>query len=485
MLDVNISDSRLASMLRHYISANARYGADKRLKGIKLCGSRVLPAPCGDGFVYVVVSEDKARYMGVAHCHSPWSCPVCSAKVMAEKGGEIATLIDARRQWEKKSAFMVTFTLPHTDAMSCEEAFQVLNDTWRMFTRDGRRAKNSQGKNLSPYGQMRAKFDIKSIVRVYEFTWGENGWHPHIHALLWTKRENFKDLLPYEDLLTDRWLHCAKYCHEKLFQRAKKDSCPSPPGSSGGFPQIGEEARMDDYDGDSCDTARIAPYGSARRRTLSNIDLNELYADYKHRPVTGHRAVYFSKTADGQVREESSAHYISGWGADSELTRGDRKKCSKFEGHYSPYEMLVKAQAAKDEADKRFWLDLYLEYVITTRGHKRVNFTPGDRKLIEKWRQTNDYIKTLKKNLTVKVKNQRAVFWFNKQQWQEILCNEHETPDLRVRILEAAIRSPSLVVSLLRRCGIDVSSNDLNCSRMRQVNEKILHAIVHQKTKAA
>ena len=433
MLDVTISDSRLASMLRHYISANAKYGADKKLKGIKLCGSRILPAPCGDGHVYVIKSVDTARYMGLAHCHSPWACPICSAKVMAEKGGEIASLIDARLTWEKKSAFMITFTLPHTKGMSCQETFQVLNDTWRLFTRDGRRAKNSKGKNLPVYGQMRNKFDIQSIVRVYEFTWGENGWHPHIHALFWTKRENFKALLPYEDLLTDRWLDCAKRCHAKL---------------------------------------------------KTDIDLDKLYADYKYRPVTGHRAVYFSKTSDGNIREEASAHYISGWGADSELTRGGKQK-QAHHGHYSPYEFLLNAQFAKDEAEKNFWLDLYVEYAKTTRGHKRVNFTPGDQQLIAKWRQTNAYITTLKKNLTDKVTKQQAVFWFSKQQWHEILINERESPYLRVHILEAAIRGPSFIISLLKQYGIDVSDNDLNSPGMKHVNENVIHAIMKQKTNAA
>lgn len=438
MLDVNISDHRLALLFRNHI--RTWHNQDAKLRGIKLCGSKIIGIAGNAPKVYVVASDESARFFGVATCHSPWACPACSAKVMAKKCGEIASLIDARKKWFNQSAFMITFTLPHTRLMSCEEAFEVLKKTWRMFMRAGNRNKNSQNKSLGVLGEFRYTFDIKGLARAYEFTWSAiNGWHPHIHALFWTKDKNFDKLLPYEDKLTDYWLYCAKHCHKQWLKQHQKEE---------------------------------------------KTDLDQLYAEYKNRPVTGHRAVWFSKEDDGTIRKEQSSFYVSGWGGNSELT-GDIMKESKFEGHYTPFQILKnasKADAKEAPIDGKTafqWLELYTEYAIATRGSKRVQFAPSDQKLIAKWRSSNEFIETLKKNLTDKAKKTRVVWWFNQRQWSEILFKEAtEYQQLRADILYLAIHDPSKIPKLLALSGIHIPNELPENDTIVFLEENILNRYV-------
>ena len=472
MLDVaNISDNRMHFMLASYIkSAN---GLTAKLKGIKLCGSKAMNIATSH-VVDVLANEKDAHFFGTMTCHSAWACPRCTSRVMAEKSVRIACLIDALAK-QGLRAFMLTFTLPHTDSMTCEQAFDVLQATWRMFSKDGNRAKNSQNKSLTAYGQFRNKFAIKHVVRVYEFTWGDaNGWHPHIHALLWTPEKDLNALLEWENILTDRWIDCAKHCHLKLLrgeycrgkfvrvksrtatrielvERAKESPSDSTLGSGRGFSQIGQQTRMDDFDRDSRDSSRID-------------FISQLYADYKRRPVTGHRAVYFSRDKKGNVRRESSSRYISGWGSNTELTREQFKTNHAMEGRYSPFEMLELAAKAESKAVKEHWLKLFCDYAVATRGHRRVCFSPNCGKIIEEFMKSNDYIfKYLKKNTGAT--EYQKVFWFSGQQWLDIMtCENDFTTDIRTHILELATKKDCwrLIVAYMEAFGIDVSKNYIN-----------------------
>ena len=448
MLDAaNISDNRVHFMLASHIK-NSSNGLTAKLKGIKLCGTKAMHIPTSHT-VEVRANEKDAHFFGTMTCHSAWACPRCTSKVMAEKSVRIACLIDALAK-QGLRAFMLTFTLPHTDGMTCEQAFDVLQATWRMFSRDGNRAQNSQSKSLGAYGQFRNKFAIKHFVRVFEFTWGDaHGWHPHIHALFWTQEKNFDALLEWEDKLTDRWLHCAKLCHLNLllgnFKRSK-------------FVRV----NRGNADGNRADTLM---------KTHADSDkvafLNQLYADYKRRPVTGHRAVYFSRDNKGNVRRESSSHYISGWGSNTELTREQFKDKHAMEGRYSPFEMLKLAEKANSKAVKEHWLNLFCDYAIATRGYKRVCFSPNCGKIIEDFMKSNDYIfKYLKKN-TEQATEYQKVFWFNGQQWLDIMtCENNFTTDIRTHILKLATKKDCwrLIVDYLAAFGIDVSKNTLSYS---------------------
>ena len=230
-----VQDHRLLSFLQRYISITQNDDIKRKLKGIIYCGSQAITLPAEYPAVYVLKNDEtqEARITNIMTCHSAWCCPRCSARVMGEKGARIAAAIDALAKWEKLYPMMITFTLPHTSKMSCNETYTILLNTWHRFMRDGKRTqkrtytlktsigetqnksyKNGKGNGTkskfdkrsvgkagetreyivhsSIWSKFRTELNIKHFVRSYEFTWGENSWHPHIHALFWTHEKNFK-----------------------------------------------------------------------------------------------------------------------------------------------------------------------------------------------------------------------------------------------------------------------------------------------------
>lgn len=450
----NVSDSRLASMLRKFLSR--RYEDEKKMKGIQLCGSRMINHIQLGKTVFVMSDEaENSAFFGNAHCHSPWCCPICTPKVMAKKGTNIACLIDARIKWEGLVPFMVTFTMPHNSQMSCEFAFEVLQKAWRMFIRPGHRGKNSQGKSAGAWGKFREEFDVKHLVRVYEFNWGVmNGWHPHIHALFWTKPENLPLLAAYEDELADLFYHCAEYSHmsvlikklltEGMSRAIIRDSLSAPRFKDGigawAFQRLLREIDLDALD-EELPNELYPDSERMKVSVMSRLDRAlELFEFHKYKPDSP-KCVWFSKDKHGQVRSINSSYYLSGWGGDSELTNSTAKT-SQYENHYTMPELLIAAYESESVEERDYYLRLFVEYAIATRGARRVCFTPGDNKLIEKWKQTEDFVETYKKKAMDRVREMHVVFWFTEQEWSRISYEElYSDYYIKDRILELA-RAP-------------------------------------------
>lgn len=407
----NVSDNRLQNMFRKYLARTNNHR--HTLKGLYLCGSTINPIVQGTS---LQTNGQDSRFTSLIRCHSAWACPYCTARVMALKGTDIACAIDALATWYKQKAFMATFTIPHYAYMSCYESFAVLKDTWRRFARQGNRRgvkahyklkltdgeKNVRGgkarkgatagtivehrKGNDPYGAFREDLLITHNVRVYEFTYSnENGWHPHLHVLFWTPEENFNKVMAYEDKLVERWWICLEQALVKVW---------------------------------STEIMRDKPI-----EILKEI-AKKYCADWKKAPVTGHKAVYFSKNKDGSLKQTCSSLYISGWGGDAETSAEINKKSS--DGHYTPFQILENALSDTEHSDR--WLKLYTEYAKATRSSRRVEFSSrsGITKIIDKWKKTQQYVETFQKKSMEKAQEYKTVYWFSKEQWYEI-CDYSET----------------------------------------------------------
>lgn len=411
---------------------------DKRLKGLRFCGHTVLPE---HNAVFVVSNGEQARYSTLIRCHSVWACPYCASRVMAQKGADIACAIDALSSKYKQSAAMLTFTLPHDFFMSCQDAYQVLHDTWHLFTRRGRRAtykksyvlksdvqrrnktygdsngaknemdKRAVGKagdvksctihNKDPWSRCREEIGFQHFVKVYEVTYGENGWHPHIHLLAWVPKRNLQRFKDYEDDFLKSWWKCAKKAALKYWNRRRPDS---------------EEDNKQFID--------------------------KMYADYKMAPVDGHRSVYISKDEAGNVVSQKSSYYVSGWSGNMEMTSSCNVKNAR-EGHYTPFQLLK--MSCEDARNEEKYMPLFIEYALATHGHRRVEFSSrtGLTKIIREWKQSEQYFMTIKKKFTNTESVQwKVVAWFDKEQWYDI-CEFDITTDENVRttILQLA-RAP-------------------------------------------
>lgn len=123
-------------------------------------------------------SQHKAHLRNVAMCGSVWTCPVCSSRITEQRREELKSAL--------KSAYlpvMVTLTLQHDRDETLLELVTALRDAFRKL------------KSGKAWMLAREKYSIKAYVTALEITFGlENGWHPHLHMLMWLDmdKEQFK-----------------------------------------------------------------------------------------------------------------------------------------------------------------------------------------------------------------------------------------------------------------------------------------------------
>lgn len=123
-----------------------------------------------------------AHFSGVSVCGDVWRCPVCSARIMAERRGELQAALDEarRRGW---SVVLVTVTLRHSPGDALTDLLGDLGEAWTR-TRSG-----------APWVRLKDRHGVVGDVVALEVKHGGAGWHPHKHAAM------FLDHVPDADEL--------------------------------------------------------------------------------------------------------------------------------------------------------------------------------------------------------------------------------------------------------------------------------------------
>lgn len=135
---------------------------------------------------------------GLSTCGSVWSCPMCAERIVSRRARDITAAVT---QHGSALVTMVTCTLRHRRGNSLRLLHAVLARAWGDMWSGGR------GQRL------RAVLGVTGHVRAAEQTWGtDNGWHPHLHALLFTSR---KLEFEAERLLAEHW---ARRVHKVLLR---------------------------------------------------------------------------------------------------------------------------------------------------------------------------------------------------------------------------------------------------------------------------
>ena len=115
-----------------------------------------------------------ASYGGLQTCGSVWVCPVCGAKVVERRRGEIQQAMAQHRACGGE-VHLLTLTAPHTRFDVLEELQAKLGKALNGFLAD--KTVKKIFKEMGYIGQ----------IRGYEVTHGRkgtnNGWHPHFHFL--------------------------------------------------------------------------------------------------------------------------------------------------------------------------------------------------------------------------------------------------------------------------------------------------------------
>lgn len=137
------------------------------LERVAVCGLWRRPDTAA---VSVVLGPDGAHLNGTQTCGSVWACPVCSASIRQGRALEVEAA--ARLHLEAGGSLVfVTLTLPHDSADRLGPLLDTVADGWKAVTqsRSYRRVRKAHGLDA---------------IRAVEVTYGRNGWHPHVHALL-------------------------------------------------------------------------------------------------------------------------------------------------------------------------------------------------------------------------------------------------------------------------------------------------------------
>lgn len=134
-----------------------------------------------------------AGFTCVETCGSVWACPVCASKVAEQRREQLRDVVKAHRATGGET-YLLTLTLPHGSFDRCSSLRATVANAWRLVQAG------------APWQRIKAAFGIVGYVRSLEVTHGENGWHPHLHVLIGTRRPlDQVDVALAHRRLFDRW----------------------------------------------------------------------------------------------------------------------------------------------------------------------------------------------------------------------------------------------------------------------------------------
>ncbi len=132
-----------------------------------------------------------AYWRGVQTCGSIWACPVCQAKIRNARSVEIS---EFTAEWIRRGGevYMVTLTAPHDLGMALSLLMVLISNAFTSVI--GGRAwagaperPSKRGGMLPAVPGIRDQLGIAGTIRALEVTYGQHGWHPHLHVLVYCR----------------------------------------------------------------------------------------------------------------------------------------------------------------------------------------------------------------------------------------------------------------------------------------------------------
>lgn len=159
-----------------------------------------LPVP---GAMTVDILHDPQRlaahYANLRTCDSVWDCPVCAAKITEQRREELMLAI-AHAAEDGLTPVLVTWTLRHHKGDRLQDLLAALKDSHRAL------------KSGRWFQSIKASYGWVGSVTSTENTYGDNGWHPHLHELVFLEPIAAHRLNDLRDALRERWSHVLAKC---------------------------------------------------------------------------------------------------------------------------------------------------------------------------------------------------------------------------------------------------------------------------------
>lgn len=126
------------------------------------------------GTVRIMADGGRAWYRDLKTCGSVWVCPICAEKISRERAADVQAGIDSALA-HGKGVTLVTLTFRHSE-------LDTLKNSLNQFSRASRMLKSGR-----EYAALRAELGLIGEVRALEVTHGARGWHPHSHAVTFSR----------------------------------------------------------------------------------------------------------------------------------------------------------------------------------------------------------------------------------------------------------------------------------------------------------
>lgn len=138
-----------------------------------------------------------AYFSGIEKCASIWSCPCCSAVIRRRRSKEIVAAVKAHSA-NNGTLLFLTLTLRHHHFDSLRTMLRAAGTGWSNLI------------SGTAWKRQAARFGVQGYIRATEVTLGvgsaSNGWHPHLHVLLFMDAPvGDQDLHDFRQWLSTRW----------------------------------------------------------------------------------------------------------------------------------------------------------------------------------------------------------------------------------------------------------------------------------------
>lgn len=132
-------------------------------------------SPAAERVEVTVTSGGRTHVTGIQRCKSVGSCPSCASTIRGRRALDIEAAVEAAHAVGLQVWFL-TLTVPHSREFELGESLDNVRGFWR-------RMRESRGTRA-----LWKSMGVEGFVRAFEVTWSEaNGWHPHLHVLLFTR----------------------------------------------------------------------------------------------------------------------------------------------------------------------------------------------------------------------------------------------------------------------------------------------------------
>lgn len=168
---------------------------------------RLLPSERVNNCLKKRISKDKgvivkynsvtkaACYSNLQACGSVWNCPVCAAKISEQRRSELKQGI-ARHRKNGGYVYLLTLTNSHHFGDNLVQLMEGQKKALKYLWSD--RKSKEYFAEIGKVGHITAN----------EVTHGKNGWHPHMHILMFF--DEAVDIKELQTFISKYWQHCCK-----------------------------------------------------------------------------------------------------------------------------------------------------------------------------------------------------------------------------------------------------------------------------------